>query len=194
MQIQLHNFNAPLSGGSLDGSAPDMFYFRQKEDGSYLLMLTSTNTNGFETDWKTEYILVSTNATGVILKTEAMKFPVTDGIIRNFDYVFDAGTPTPNLRLLLTATGLIRLPMAPITYRMIKVCSITHQTSTAIVGICFSNLILRPGKQNIFPLDPIARKLKFSRLRMGALLRLAVLVPLTTINFPRPAQWNSSSP
>lgn len=94
-QIQLHNFNAPISGGSLDGSAPDMFYFRQKEDGSYVFMLTSTNTEGFETDWKTEYVLVTTNAMGVILKTEGMKFPVTDGVIRNFDYVFDAGTPPP---------------------------------------------------------------------------------------------------
>ncbi len=98
-QVQLHNFNAPLSGGSLDGSAPDMFYFRQKEDGSYVFMLTSTNFGGFQTNWAEEYVLVTTDAKGVIQKTKTMKFPIIEGVIRNFDYLFETGTPPSESRL-----------------------------------------------------------------------------------------------
>ncbi len=94
-QIQLHNFNLPLSGGSLEGSAPDLYYFRQKEDGSYVLMLSSTNYQGFETNWATDYVLVTTDARGIIQKTEEKKFPVKDGIIGIPDRVFEAGTPPP---------------------------------------------------------------------------------------------------
>ncbi len=93
-QIQLHNFNAPLSGETLDGSAPDISYFRQKEDGSYVFMLTSNKYDGFETKWETEYLLVTADATGVIQKTEAKKFPIKDGVLGNFKHVFDAGSPS----------------------------------------------------------------------------------------------------
>jgi len=93
-KIQLHNFNAPLSGETLDGSAPDISYFRQKEDGSYVFMLTSNKYVGFETKWETEYLLVTADATGIIQKTEAKKFPVKDGVLGNFKHVFDAGSPS----------------------------------------------------------------------------------------------------
>lgn len=93
VQIQLHNFNVPLSGGSLEGSAPDIYYFRQKEDGSYVFMLTSTNFQGFDTKWESEYVLVTADERGTVQKTVVMKFPVNDGSIGNFGYVFDAGAP-----------------------------------------------------------------------------------------------------
>jgi len=94
-QIQLHNFNLPVVGGLLEGTAPDIYYFEQKGDGSYVFMLTSTNYKGFQTNWETEYVLVTADARGVIQKTEVMKLPVTEGFKGNFDYVFEAGVPPP---------------------------------------------------------------------------------------------------
>jgi len=94
-KIQLHNFNAPLNGGSLDGTAPDIYYFRQKQDGTYLFTLTyDANYQAFETSWKTDYVLVTADITGVIQNIETMKFPVKDGINANFEGIFDAGTPS----------------------------------------------------------------------------------------------------
>ncbi len=95
-QIQMHNFNTPLNGGSLEGSAPDIFYFWQKEDGTYVFILSSNNYEGFETKWLTEYILVTTDARGIIKKTEVRKFPVKNGRIGNFERVFDSGIPPAN--------------------------------------------------------------------------------------------------
>ncbi len=90
VQVQLHNFNTPLNGGNLDGTAPDIYYFKQKEDGSYAFMLSSTNPGSFETNWQTDYMMVYADQTGVIQKTEVKKFPSKDGIIGNFNYVWDA--------------------------------------------------------------------------------------------------------
>ncbi len=106
-QIQLHNFNAPLSGGSLDGSAPDIFYFRQKEDGSFVFTLSSLNYVGFETKWESEYVMVTSDSRGVIKKTETLKFPVKDGITGNFAYVFDAGTPPPEFPFWVSNTNAV---------------------------------------------------------------------------------------
>ena len=100
-QFQLHNFNAPLSGGSLEGSAPDIHYFRQKEDGSYVFMLTSLQYEGFETKWATDYVLVTTDSRGIIQKSEVIKFPVKEGIRGNFTYAFGYGTPPPESPLAL---------------------------------------------------------------------------------------------
>ena len=57
-------------------------------------MLTSNKYVGFETKWETEYLLVTADATGVIQKTEAKKFPVKDGVLGNFKHVFDGGSPS----------------------------------------------------------------------------------------------------
>ncbi len=88
-QIQMHNFNLPLSGGTLDGTSPGIFYFKQKEDGSYVYMLTSDQYQGFETNWGTDYVLVHADKNGVIQKTEVMKLPVKDGLVGRFGYVWD---------------------------------------------------------------------------------------------------------
>ncbi len=88
--IQMRNFNTPLKGGTLDGTAPDIYYFKQKEDGSYVFMLTSTNDGNFETNWTTDYVVVHTDQNGVIQKTEVKKFPSKDGITGSFKYVWDA--------------------------------------------------------------------------------------------------------
>jgi len=94
LPIQMRNFNAPLKGGTLDGTAPDIYYFKQKEDGSYVFMLTSTNNGNFETNWTTDYVVVQTNANGIIQKTEVKKLPSKDGINGTFDYVWDAPPAT----------------------------------------------------------------------------------------------------
>lgn len=74
--FQLHNFNAPLTGGTLEGTAPDIFYFKQKDDGSYAFMLTYyTDTKGFATNWLTDYVLVQADGNGVIQKTTVLKLP-----------------------------------------------------------------------------------------------------------------------
>ncbi len=88
--IQMRNFNAPLNGETLDGSAPDIYYFRQKEDGSYVFMLSSTNYGNFKTNWQTDYVLVHADKAGVIQKTEVKKLPSNDGITGTFEYVWDA--------------------------------------------------------------------------------------------------------
>ncbi|MBK8279726.1 MAG: hypothetical protein IPK94_06285 [Saprospiraceae bacterium] len=95
--IQMRNFNAPLNGGTLDGSAPDIYYFRQKEDGSYVFLLSFTNYGNFETNWATDYVLVHADKTGVIQKTEVMKFPSKDGITGTFEYVWDAPPSSSSL-------------------------------------------------------------------------------------------------
>lgn len=93
VKIQLHNFNVPLEGGSLEGSAPDIYYFKQKGDGSYVFMLTSTNYGVSQTNWTKEYVLVTANAAGVIQKTEVMKLPEKDGVIGTFGRVWDTYPP-----------------------------------------------------------------------------------------------------
>ena len=85
----MHNFNAPLGGGPIDGTAPDIYYFKQKEDGSFVFMLTSTNFEGFETNWKSEYVLVNTDAGGVIQNTQVKKLPVRDGREATLEFVVD---------------------------------------------------------------------------------------------------------
>ncbi len=92
--IQMRNFNAPVNGGTLDGTAPDIYYFKQKEDGSYLFMLSSTNYGNFEANWKTDYMVVYADKTGIIQKTEVKKLPSKDGITGTFDYVWDAPPST----------------------------------------------------------------------------------------------------
>lgn len=95
LPIQMRNFNAPLKkGGTLDGTAPDIYYFKQKEDGSYVFMLTSTNYGNFETNWATDYVVIQTDANGVIKKTEVKKLPTKDGITGTFEYVWDAPPAT----------------------------------------------------------------------------------------------------
>ena len=89
VQVQLHNFNTPLNGGALDGTAPDIYYFKQKEDGSFVFMLTSINYKGFETNWSKEYVIVHTDKNGIIQTTKVMKLPSKDGITGTFDYVWD---------------------------------------------------------------------------------------------------------
>ncbi len=89
VQIQMHNFNLPLSGGTLDGTSPGIFYFKQKEDGSFVFMLTSDRSQGYETNWGTDYVLVHADKNGVIQKTEVMKLPVKDGLVGRFGYVWD---------------------------------------------------------------------------------------------------------
>ncbi len=90
VKIQMRNFNVPLNGGTLDNTAPDIYYFKQKEDGSYVFMLSSTNYGNFETNWQTDYVLVHADKTGIIQKTEVKKFPSKDGISGNFEFVWDA--------------------------------------------------------------------------------------------------------
>jgi hypothetical protein len=80
--------------GVLDGTAPDIFYFQQKEDGSYVFMLTSNQNGNFATNWKTDYVLVHADQAGVVQKTENMKLPSRDGITGTFDYVWDAPPAT----------------------------------------------------------------------------------------------------
>lgn len=94
VMIQMRNFNVPLKGGTLDRTAPDIYYFKQKEDGSYVFMLTSTNYGNFETNWKTDYVLVHADKTGLIQKTEVKKLPSKDGTIATFEYVWNAPPST----------------------------------------------------------------------------------------------------
>jgi len=90
VKIQMRNFNVPLKGGTLNGTAPDIYYFKQQEDRSYSFMLTSTNYGNFETNWATDYVLVQTDKTGVVQKTEVKKLPSKDGIMGTLEYVWDA--------------------------------------------------------------------------------------------------------
>ncbi|MDH4091779.1 MAG: hypothetical protein OEV24_15030 [Cyclobacteriaceae bacterium] len=94
VKIQMRNFNVPLSGVTLDNTAPDIYYFKQKEDGSYVFMLTSTNYGNFETNWQTDYVLVTADKTGIVQKTELKKLPSKDGITGTFEYVWDAPPAT----------------------------------------------------------------------------------------------------
>ncbi|MEI2740127.1 MAG: hypothetical protein V9F01_15230 [Chitinophagaceae bacterium] len=118
--IQMRNFNAPLNGETLDGSAPDIYYFRQKEDGSYVFMLSSTNYGNFKTNWQTDYVLVHADKAGVIQKTEVKKLPSNDGITGTFEYVWDAPPTSPfisitDLHLSLSTAPLpdpVMLPMS----------------------------------------------------------------------------------
>ena len=90
VQIQLHNFNTPLSGGSLEGTAPDIYYFKQKEDGSYVFMLTHyTKSQGFATNWLTDYVLVEAGANGVIQNTTVRKLPSKGYSTPPFEQVWD---------------------------------------------------------------------------------------------------------
>lgn len=90
--IQLHNFNRPVGGGILDGTAPDIYYFRQKED-RYVSMLTYTGTGNFETNWATNYVLLVMNETGNIQKMESKPLPSKDGIAGTFEFVWEAPPP-----------------------------------------------------------------------------------------------------
>ncbi len=89
ISIQMRNFNVPLNGGTLDETAPDVYYFKQKEDGSYVFMLTYTHDGNFATNWATDYVLVHADKTGIIQKTEVMKLPSKDDITGTFDNVWD---------------------------------------------------------------------------------------------------------
>ncbi|MDH4091780.1 MAG: hypothetical protein OEV24_15035 [Cyclobacteriaceae bacterium] len=113
-QIQLHDFNAPLNGGSLEGTAPDIYYFRQKEDGSYVFTLSyDANYGGFETNWQTDYVVVNADASGIVQKTKTVKFPVKDGFIGNFAHVFDAGIPPDDSPLASTSGFFLTSAVGP---------------------------------------------------------------------------------
>jgi hypothetical protein len=89
--IQMHNFNSQSGGLPFDGSAPDIYYFKQKEDGSYVFTLTSNIFQDiFTTHWASQYILVQADSKGLIKKTETISLPVIEGVTGTFDLTNDA--------------------------------------------------------------------------------------------------------
>ncbi len=88
--LQAHNFNETKTGLLVDGSAPDMYYFRQNwNDGTYTVMLTSvwSQIDGqpyddvFNTNWDIEYVVLQLDANGAITKNDTYKFPLIDPIV-----------------------------------------------------------------------------------------------------------------
>lgn len=86
--LQGHNFNQTREGLLVDGSAPDMYYFMQNDDGTYTVMLTSNRSQSgnvyqdiFETKWDTEYVTLELNAKGAITDSLTRKFPDRKSVV-----------------------------------------------------------------------------------------------------------------
>ncbi len=153
--FQLHNFNAPLTGGALEGTAPDIYYFKQKEDGSYVFMLTYyTHAKNFGWNWLTDYVLVEADANGVIQKTTAMKLP-------------SKGYSTPPLEQVWDA---------PPNYVADKNGFLYYQQQTdCLCGNMFFNLNPETGLFSYFSASVHTEPLKFSRTSDGGVITVGGL-------------------
>ena len=90
VNLQMHDFNKRIGGVPQDGDAPDMFYFKQNEDGAYKVILSSNlSDNAFETNWDSQLVLISLDQKGVIQEIITKDFPNDFGTPWNFWTVYD---------------------------------------------------------------------------------------------------------
>ncbi len=92
--IQLQNFNSQVGARPYAGTDPDILYFKQQPDGSYIFSLTGKDwwPTYFANNWHEEYVVVKMDVNGVVTTITTKKFPIVDGSPATVDNVTSQGS------------------------------------------------------------------------------------------------------